>query len=136
MLDNRTSESNARCEEALAIARAVGAEAVEAHVLNTICGNLTAIGDFDGALDAATRALQIARRLGRGEEIGRSYTNGSDALEKAGRIEESIAMARRASSPRRNSGIDRNCDDFLRGEVAGRLLLADAGTKPTSSYAM
>ena len=123
MLDNRTSESSVRCEEALAIARAVGAEGVEAHVLNTICGNLTAIGDFDGAFKAATRALKIARRGGHSEEIGRSYTNGSDALEKAGRIEESIAMAFDGIESAKRLGIDRNCDDFLRGEVAGRLLL-------------
>ncbi len=122
MLANRTSESNARCDEALAIARAVGAEAVEAHVLNTSCGNLTATGDFDGALDAATRALQIGRRLGGGEEIGRSYTNGSDALEKAGRLEDSIAMAQEGVASAAQFGIDRNCDDFLRGEVAGRLI--------------
>ena len=122
MLDNRTADSVARCEEALAIARAVGAEAVEAHVLNTICGNLTAIGDFEGGVASARRALEIARRLGRGEEVGRSYTNGSDALEKAGRIEDSIAMAYEGVESAAQLGIDRNCDDFLRGEVAGRLL--------------
>ena len=136
MLDNRTADSDARCEEALAIARTVGAEAVEAHVLNTICGNLTAIGDFEGAVGSARRALEIARRLGRGEEIGRSYTNGSDALEKAGRIEDSIAMAYEGVESAAQLGIDRNCDDFLRGEVAGRLLyLADAGTRRTGSCA-
>src|SRR5437660_5788762 len=47
MLCNRPEESSVRCAEALMIARAVGAEAVEAHVLNTICGNLTAVGDLD-----------------------------------------------------------------------------------------
>ena len=94
MLCNRTTESIARCEEALAIARTIRAEAVEAHVLNTTCGNLSAAGKFDQAITAAKQALAIARRLGLAEEMSRSYVNGSDALDEAGHIEESIAMAR------------------------------------------
>jgi DNA-binding CsgD family transcriptional regulator/tetratricopeptide (TPR) repeat protein len=121
MLCNRHAESSDRCEQALTIARAVGAESVEAHVLNTICGNLSGVGDYDKAVAAAIQALGIARRLRLPGEMSRSYANGSDALDEAGRTEESIAMAREGISSAREFGIDRNIGDFLRGEVAGRL---------------
>ena len=121
MLTHRAAESTKRCEQALDIARAVGDDAVQAHVLNTACGNLSLLGEFDAAVAAATDALKIAARLGLGEEAGRSYTNGSDALDKAGRIEASIAMTREGIASAQEFGIDRNCDDFLRCELASRL---------------
>jgi DNA-binding CsgD family transcriptional regulator len=122
MLCSRPEESSARCAEALAIARTVGAEAVEAHVLNTMCGNLSAVGDLDHAVTAARQALAIARRLGLVEEMQRSYTNGSDALDEAGHVEESIAMAREGIESAQEVGAERQWGDFLRGEVAGRLM--------------
>ena len=122
MLCNRPEESSARCAEALALARTVGAEAVEAHVLNTTCGNLTTVGDLDRAVTAARQALAIARRLRLLEEMQRSYTNGSDALDEAGHVEESIAMAREGIESAREVGAERQWGDFLRGEVAGRLM--------------
>ena len=121
MLCNRNEESSARCTEALGIARAIGAEPVEAHVLNTMCGNLSAVGDLDRAVTAARQALAIARRLRLGEEMQRSYTNGSDALDEAGHVEESIAMAREGIESARELG-ERQSGDFLRSEVAGRLM--------------
>ena len=122
MLCDGTAESNSRCEEALAIARSVGAEAVEAHVLNTICGNLDAVGEVGQAVEAARQALTIARRLRLADEIHRSYTNGSAALHAAGRVEESIAMAWEGIASAREFGLERQWGDFLRGEVAERLL--------------
>ena len=122
MLCNRTTESIARCEEALAIACTIGAEGVEAHVLNTTCGNLSAAGEFEQAITAAKQGLEIARRLGLVEEMSRPYVNGSDALDEAGHIEESIAMAWEGIECARELGFDRQWGDLLRGEVAGRLL--------------
>jgi tetratricopeptide (TPR) repeat protein len=122
MLCDRTAESNARCAEALAIARSVGAQAVEAHVLNTVCGNLDAVGELDQAVEAASQALAIARRLRLADEIHRSYANGSAALHAAGRVEESIAMSCEGIASAREFGLERQWGDFPRGEVAERLL--------------
>jgi DNA-binding CsgD family transcriptional regulator/tetratricopeptide (TPR) repeat protein len=122
MLCHRFAESAAQCERALAIARAVGADAVEAHVLNTMCGNLSATGDLDAAYAAATEALAIGQRLRLSEEIHRSYVNGSDALHQAGRIDESIAFARDGVASAREFGMRGNLGDFLLGEIAGRLI--------------
>ena len=129
MLCNRNEESSARCAEALGIARAIGAEAVEAHVLNTMCGNLSAVGDLDRAVTAARQALTIARRLRLVEEMQRSYINGSDALDEAGHVQESIAMAREGIDSARELGAERQGGDFLRGEVAGRLMQIGSWTE-------
>jgi ATP/maltotriose-dependent transcriptional regulator MalT len=122
MLCNRGLESGLRCDEALGIARQLDAEAVQAHVLNTICGNLTFAGDFDGAVGAAAQARSIARRRGLAEEIARSYINASDALDCAGRPAESITLATEGIGTVREFGLDRHHGDFLRAEVIGRLL--------------
>jgi DNA-binding CsgD family transcriptional regulator len=122
MLCDSTAESNSRCEEALAIARAVGAGTVEAHVLNTMCGNLSAVGETDRAVEAATEALTIARRLSVTDELHRSYVNGSAALHEGGRVEESIAMAREGIASAHEFGVERQWGDVLRTELADRLL--------------
>ncbi|HEX3832106.1 MAG TPA: AAA family ATPase [Solirubrobacteraceae bacterium] len=122
MLYNRLAESNERCAEALAIARALGAERIEAHVLNTLGPLRSAAGDFAGAVEAATKGLEIARRLGLREEICRSYTNGSDALHQSGQVQESIAMALDGIRWAHDFGFDRQWGAFLSAEVAGRLM--------------
>ncbi len=122
MLCHRFSDSLDLCEQALGIARAVGADAVEAHVLNTMCGNLTATGDLDAAARNARDALVIGRRLRLSEEIHRSYVNGSDALHQQGRIEDSIAFAQEGVASAREFGMSRHMGDFLVGEIAGRLI--------------
>jgi len=122
MLCDRTAESNSRCQEALAIARKLGAGAVEAHVLNTMCGNLSAVGEADRAVESARQALKIARPLRLTDEVHRSYVNGSAALVEAGRIEESIDMAREGVASAREFGVERQWGDVFRAEVADRLL--------------
>jgi DNA-binding CsgD family transcriptional regulator len=122
MLSDHTSESNERCQEALAIARTVGAGAVEAHVLNTMSGNLSAVGETDRAVAAAGQARAIARRLHLTEELHRSYVNGSAALHQAGRVEESIAMALDGIRSASEFGFECRWGDVLRAEVADRLL--------------
>ena len=122
MLVNRNEESASRCEEALRIARLVDAAGVEAHVLNTMCANFSGVGDPERGAEAAAQARSIARGLGLAEEVGRSYINGSDALDQAGRVEESIALASEGIQVSIDSGADLQIGDFLRAEIAGRML--------------
>ena len=122
MLCGRTSESAPECAEALAIARSVGAREVQANVLNTMVAIFSVAGDTDGAIEAMTEALAIATELRLAEEIGRSYVNGSDALDQAGRVEESIELALEGIKVGAPMGADALVGDFLRGEVVGRLL--------------
>jgi DNA-binding CsgD family transcriptional regulator len=122
MLCNFNERSYARCEEALEIATEVGAEDIEAHVLNTACANFTYKGEFEEAVASAMQSLELARRLGLVEEIGRAFVNGSDALDQAGQVWESISLAREGVEVARANGADRLYGDFLRGDIVGRLM--------------
>lgn len=124
MLCGHTSKSRAECAEALEIARSVGARHVEANVLNTMIPNFSLAGEIDHAIEAMTDALAMARELGLAEEIGRSYVNGSDALDQAGRVRDSIALANEGITVCARFGADALFGDFLRGEITGRLLRA------------
>ena len=123
MLSGRIAESTARCQEALEIARQVEAEAVQAHLLNTLSGNLYAIGDSDGAAAAAAQARSIASRLVLAEELYRGYLYGSSALEQLGRIQESIALAREGIEESKRLGADRHHGDYLRAANVATLFL-------------
>jgi DNA-binding CsgD family transcriptional regulator len=122
MLCTYSAEAEARCEEAIAIAAEVGAPAVEAHALNTMIPLLSERTAFEEALATTAKALAMGTEMSLVEEIGRSYVNGSDALDQVGRIEESIAFAREGIERVRELGADRGLGDFLRGEVAARLM--------------
>jgi predicted ATPase/DNA-binding CsgD family transcriptional regulator len=126
MLCNFTEPSEQRCEEALQIATDVGAEDIEAHVLNTMCANFSYRGEFEQAVASAKRGLELAQRFGVYEEIGRAFVNGSDALDQAGRVRESIAFAHEGIAAAAASGDERYYGDFLRAEIASRLIRTGA----------
>ena len=123
MVTGHYAESLVRCDEALPIARQVGAEAVEAHLLNTMCGNLSTAWDYVGAVAAAADARRIAVRLGLAEEIGRGYINGSMVLYEAGRVDEALQLAREGVEAVRELGAERGFGDHLRAETLRRLVL-------------
>jgi class 3 adenylate cyclase/tetratricopeptide (TPR) repeat protein len=122
MLRGLTVDSKALCEEAIAIARRVGARAVEANALNTIGANHTGEGDDERAVQAIVEARRIAIELGDVEEVARSYVNGSDALDEAGRMPESIALTLEGIRVAHELGLERAFGDFLRAELAARML--------------
>jgi len=122
MLAHRAAESRPRCEEALAIARSVGASHVEANVLNTMSANFSIAGEPERGVDAAARAREISRRLGLVEELARGYLNGSDALDHAERLDDSLALATAGLEACRNFGVDRLYGNTMRGDIAARLL--------------
>jgi DNA-binding CsgD family transcriptional regulator len=90
MLSGQSLESRARCEEALAIARALGERLVEAQVHNTLSGLGWAVGD---PAEHAATGRRIAGEIEALEELGPGYVNGSEALEHTGRIRDAIALA-------------------------------------------
>jgi DNA-binding CsgD family transcriptional regulator len=124
MLANLFAECLAPCEEALAIARELDFPAIEAHALNSIAATYAASGKFDQAIAATERARELALPLGLTEEVLRSYVNGGDSLEQAGRIEASIAVAWEGVEVCAGLGVGRRSVDFLRAEVSDRLLRA------------
>ena len=99
MLCGRSAEAHERCEEALKLAVAVGDRLVQAQVLNTLAGLGGLAGD---PVAHAAAARKIAISIDAAEEIGRSYANGSEALEYGGNVEAAIALAQEgiAAAPR------------------------------------
>jgi len=93
MLRGRTATSMERCEQAIAVARAVDARAEEAQALNTQGVNLGFSGDRTTAIEYLRESLQMTEELGDGDGLARAYLNLSEMLDQDGRIEEAAEVA-------------------------------------------
>ncbi|MGB7860786.1 MAG: AAA family ATPase [Acidimicrobiia bacterium] len=92
----RLNEARSVAEEALEIARAVGATGIEANVLNTLGVMTCFIEDYTKGLHQIEAALELARAGGDSYQQMRSYWNMSVAASEAGHWEEAIALGREA----------------------------------------
>jgi DNA-binding CsgD family transcriptional regulator/tetratricopeptide (TPR) repeat protein len=119
LLMGRLREARERAEEALRIARAVGARRVEASALNTL--GPTREADGERALIDLHDARAIAEELGAVEEIGRSYVNECHVLETLDRLPQAVAVGVDGIARARDLGAERNWGDYLAAEVADRL---------------
>jgi len=79
MLLDRWIESHRVCDEAIAIARQVGAREAEGHALNTLGLDLVAEGRSDEGVAALENALEIAHEARNADDVGRAYVNLADA---------------------------------------------------------
>jgi len=68
------------CEQAVELARSIGARDLEGHALNTLGVTLAGAGEADAAVAAIDQALAIARELGLTDDIGRAHVNRGDIL--------------------------------------------------------
>jgi predicted ATPase/DNA-binding CsgD family transcriptional regulator len=93
MLEGDGLRSREPAEEAIAIARAVGAPAVECNALNTLAVVFAVLGDREEAIRLLERGKQLAEDLGAAEELVRSYMNMGQTLDEADRLEEAAALA-------------------------------------------
>ncbi len=80
-------------EEALDLARAVGARDIEGHALNTRAMDRGIEGDPDGGIEDMRRALAIAEEAGIVDDIGRAHANLAWLLDVGGRLEEAVEAA-------------------------------------------
>ncbi|HYO41830.1 MAG TPA: AAA family ATPase [Candidatus Limnocylindrales bacterium] len=93
MLGGRYPESLERAEEALGLARAVGARDIEGHAQNTRGLSRSNGGEIEEGIADLRAALGIAEETGIVDDIGRAYANWIWVLEAAGRLEEAVALA-------------------------------------------
>jgi DNA-binding CsgD family transcriptional regulator len=107
MLGARFDDANGLAEEALTLARAIGARDIEGHALNTRGLTRAVAGDIDGADADLRRALAIAEDVGIVDDIGRAYANWTWVFVVAGRLEESIALAERGIAVSERLGLMR-----------------------------
>jgi DNA-binding CsgD family transcriptional regulator len=114
MLSGRSREALSGCIEALSLARRIGNRLAEAKVLSTLSGLGWRGGD---PVDNAARARAIATELGSVEELGRSYANGTEALDGDGRTGEAVALAEEGIAAAERWGMT-DTVQYLRSSVA------------------
>jgi DNA-binding CsgD family transcriptional regulator len=105
MVAGRHAESLPICEQALALARHVGAREAEVRALTVLGGDLAYLGRGDEGVAYFREALQLAERIG-GIDLERAYVNFTDALTMLGRPRESARLGRAALEALHRYGIE------------------------------
>ena len=93
MLGGHSEESRVMADEALALARQLGARDIEGHALSTRGFDQAVASDVEAGLDDMRAAVTIGEELGLADDIGRGYANWMAILDVAGRLEEAVAVA-------------------------------------------
>jgi ATP/maltotriose-dependent transcriptional regulator MalT len=112
-------------EEAVDMARAVGAVAEEGIALNPTGLALAVTGRTEEAVKALREATEIARAAGHLEDLHRSYANLAFALESTGRLEEALDVAMESIEHGRRLGLPVIGGGLLHADVA--ILLQELG---------
>jgi DNA-binding CsgD family transcriptional regulator/tetratricopeptide (TPR) repeat protein len=105
MLRRRHQESLATAEQALGLARRVGAGNAEVRALTVVGMDLAYLGRGEEGLDYLRQALQLAEDFGDHWGLDRVYVNFTDALEMLGRPRESARLGREGLEAMRRYGI-------------------------------
>ena len=93
MLTNRHARAREVCEEALEVARTVGARAAEVRALSTLGRSLFELGDRIAGIASQRRARALACELGEPNTLAQTAAALSDALWRVGRSEEALVVA-------------------------------------------
>jgi DNA-binding CsgD family transcriptional regulator len=93
-------------EQALALARAVGAREAEVRALTVLGGDLAYLSRGEEGLVHFRQALQLAEEIGDRIGLERAYVNCTDALTMLGRPRESARLGRSGLEAMRRYGIE------------------------------
>ena len=102
-------------QEAVDVARQVGALAAEAHALNTLALAKCWMGDEPGALSAMEESARVTERGGDDDAVGRLWVNRVELLFTLCRVEEAAAVARQGCAVLRDIGLGRGNGAYLAG---------------------
>jgi len=102
----RHEESLAICEQALGLARAVGARSAELQSLQVLGSNLAYLGRTDEGLARVRQALQLGEERGDPLALDRAYVTLTDVLTMVGRPAESARLGAVGLDALRGYGID------------------------------
>ena len=94
MLQGDALQARGPCEEAIRIAREVGAVEAECDALNTLGAVLTMLGAAEEGIEVLRNGQQLAAEFGAHQELLRAYVNLGQALDDAGRLPEAAEIAR------------------------------------------
>jgi DNA-binding CsgD family transcriptional regulator/tetratricopeptide (TPR) repeat protein len=106
MVDWRHAKSLPIAEQALALARGIGAREAEVRALTVLGGDLAYLGRGEEGLAHFRHALQLAEEIGDRIGLERAYANCTDALTMLGRPRESARVARSGLEAMRRYGIE------------------------------
>jgi DNA-binding CsgD family transcriptional regulator/tetratricopeptide (TPR) repeat protein len=115
MLAGRGRDAARRAEEALAVARTVGARAEEGHALDIL-------GSCTGDIEHLEEARRIAEEVGNAEGVTRADLDLSAVLWSRGRLREAHDVGLRGLAVARELGLERSMGSFLAESVAGDLV--------------
>ena len=106
MVAGRYAESLPISEQALALARDLGAREAEVRALTVLGGDLAYLGRGEEGLAHFRQALQLAEEIGDHIGLERAYGNLTDALTMLGRPRESARLGQAGLEVMRQYGID------------------------------
>ena len=106
MVAGRYAESLPIGEQALALARGLGAGQAEVRALTVLGGDLAYLGRSEEGFDHFRQALQLAEEIGDHIGLERAYVNLTDALTMLGRSRESARLGQVGLEVMRQYGID------------------------------
>jgi tetratricopeptide (TPR) repeat protein len=98
-----TTQAISRCEEAIAVARAVGARASEAHALSTLGVCLDDLGQLDRAIALHRQARRMAEEVGDAEAIVRTLPTSATRWSRPARSTRPSRTLARATSEHTSS---------------------------------
>ena len=122
MLNGRMIEARGRLEEAIPLAEQLGAHALHAGTLSALAIVYSNLGEQEKAIVAGRECIRLANQSGSAEQIARTYINGSQAIDDAGRIGEALAIGRDGIAAADRLGLSRGAGDQLRMQAGWRLL--------------
>jgi ATP/maltotriose-dependent transcriptional regulator MalT len=105
MLTGRSARSRGVCEQALEVARAVGAPSAEVRALATLGTDLQNLGERTRGIACLREARQLARQHGDPDLLANTAVGLSDALLKAGALQESVAVALEGADDAERAGL-------------------------------
>ena len=114
MLTAPLRDAVGRAEEALVVARTVGARAEEGHALDILGSCTLDVGHLE-------EARRIAEEVGNAEGIVRAYLNLGATLGVEGRTRDALAVTRRGLAVARELGLEQAMGSFLTHNLAAFL---------------
>jgi DNA-binding CsgD family transcriptional regulator/tetratricopeptide (TPR) repeat protein len=111
MLAGRPRGAVGHAEQALAVARMVGARAEEGHALDIL-------GVCTDDIEHLVAARRVAEEVGNAEGVARAYLNLASTLSRRGRNREALDIFRRGFAAARQLGLERAMGSFLAAALA------------------
>jgi DNA-binding CsgD family transcriptional regulator/tetratricopeptide (TPR) repeat protein len=120
----RRQEAIPRLEEAIGVARQVGARAEEAEALDTLASCLTEPGELDRSIALHLEGRRLAEQAGDAETVLGTYITLAETLGLAGRDRDALDDAREGFQRARQLGLERAIGSHVAGCLAWQLLFS------------